>query len=970
VVVYEWSCSPSGFGATPIGYNILSPFSASTEITFTQNGNYFVYCKFTNSDGCTYIDSSNAISVNIGSQASFNINQSFCLNDSGYINNDSKLAPTGYKWYSDGTISFLPTDTSRNPVIVFSQKGIHPVSLISISVDGCLDTTTKSIIITKPVADFETMDTINICSPALVTFHSKSSPDAIFFTWDFGDGSAPIISTDTTISHVFAIKNGQSDFNIKLSVENIYGCKDVMIKNNYVRITGPVPYFKMSNTKGCEPLYVHLEDSSRNVYKFSFNYGFGSPDSTLIGDKVYTLSSPNVLYSVYKPYLYVVDITGSCFQIYQPDDSIVVYSRPKANFYVNDNDDCAPFAVKFLDSSIAATSWKWDFNNDGIIDDTAQSPVHTYNTPGKYSVKLIVTNQFGCTDTLIKTNYIEVFQLPVAKFTVSTTAICPHTAVGFTNQSTAPSPLIRYHWDFGVPGTLADTSDLADPAQFVYDITGVYTVKLWIIDSTSCVDSLILSNKITVFDSLPPSQPEPYYVTVENDKDIKIVWNKNTAADFDMYNLYRATDGYTFYPFYKTAVVTDTSYIYSTGINVKTQPYTFNMDAVDKCGYRTALSGTHQTIYLNATTYTQNSNLLLWTGYKGWPAGSYVYKLYKSPGYAGPYKLLTQLTDQDTTFIDTKLCDSTYYYYVEAVQATTNFVSKSNIEFNHPPYFVPKSATELIRASVINNSDVLVQWDTSGAMNVNRKIYLVDKMDPNGVFRNIGNSLTNTFIDNNVDVQDKSYTYRVRMQDYCGNVMQASNAGRTINLQASNVDYTVNLAWSSYGDWSNNIKYYLLEYFDPTTANWIEIARNAITDTFYTDTKLRNTDRTYCYRVKAVEDIQLIPDTSLSNEACVDLKPNITIPNAFSPNGDGLNDKFMAQGIFIQNLTGNIATDYQLRVYDRWGQVLYETHDLNDGWDGTYKGKLAEIGVYVYDMTALGNNKKRYNYKGTFNLLR
>ncbi len=968
-VTYEWSCNPVSNGATVTGSNIAAPTASSTGITFTQNGVYAVNCKFINSSGCQYFSSSNEILIYIGTQASFTINPVYCLYDTGYVVNTSQLKPVSYKWYSDGSMTFLPYDTSTTPKVVFNQRGYHPIFLIAKSVDGCVDTMKQFLVITKPTADFSTTDTVNLCGPVLVTFYSHSSSDVVLYTWDFGDGSPSFKSTDTTISHLFAIKNGRSTFTVRLVVENNFGCVDTMTKVNYIKIIGPVPYFTMSNNKGCEPLLVHIADSSRFVSRFYFSYGFGPVDSVNIGDKVYTLASPNVLYSVYKPYLFVTDNSGTCYQIYQPADSIVVYSHPKAYFYVSDSADCAPFTVDFIDTSVAATRWKWDFNNDGFIDDTTQNPSYTY-APGVYDVKLIVTNQFGCTDTILKKGYITAFQKPVAKFIVSDTAICPHAAISFTNQSVFTSPSTRFHWDFGLPTTLSDTSDVQDPPPFIYDNPGLYTVKLWVQDSALCEDSLVLTNRILVYDSLPPSQPQIYYVTVVNDNDIKIVWNKNSAPDFLKYTLYRATNGYTFYAFYKSTLVTDTSYLYNNGINVKTQPYTFNMDAIDKCNYRTALSATHQTIYLDATTQSQNSNLVTWTGYKGWAPASFIYKLYRGNTYSGAYKLVAQLTDIDTTFIDYNLCDSDYYYYVDAIQATTNFVSRSNIDFNHPPFYIPKVPVELIRATVINDKNILVEWDTSGLVNINRKSYLVDKMDPSGTFQNIAVSKGNSYIDTKVDVQNNSYTYRIRMLDYCGNLLPASNIGRSINLKVTSIDYTVYLNWNSYGDWSNNIQAYLVEYYDYAAGAFKVININPNTDTSYIDTKLRSTDTAFCYRVRAIEDLQAIPDTSVSNEACVNLPPKVNVPNAFSPNGDGLNDIFFAQGIFIQNLTGKSAIDYLLRIYDRWGQLLFETNDINKGWDGTYNGQAMEVGVYVYDLRATGNNRQRYNYKGTFHLMR
>ena len=69
----------------------------------------------------------------------------------------------------------------------------------------------------------------------------------------------------------------------------------------------------------------------------------------------------------------------------------------------------------------------------------------------------------------------------------------------------------------------------------------------------------------------------------------------------------------------------------------------------------------------------------------------------------------------------------------------------------------------------------------------------------------------------------------------------------------------------------------------------------------------------------------------------------IFVPNTFTPNGDGLNDVFIPVG-------KNIA-DFTLRVFDRWGELLFETSDLTMGWDGTYRGTVVKNDLYVWRMT-------------------
>ena len=76
--------------------------------------------------------------------------------------------------------------------------------------------------------------------------------------------------------------------------------------------------------------------------------------------------------------------------------------------------------------------------------------------------------------------------------------------------------------------------------------------------------------------------------------------------------------------------------------------------------------------------------------------------------------------------------------------------------------------------------------------------------------------------------------------------------------------------------------------------------------------------------------------------------PFVYIPNAFSPNKDGSNDKLYVRGQYI--------FEFVFRVYDRWGELVWETSNINDGWDGTYRGKLLDPDVYDYylQVTCIG----------------
>jgi gliding motility-associated-like protein len=91
--------------------------------------------------------------------------------------------------------------------------------------------------------------------------------------------------------------------------------------------------------------------------------------------------------------------------------------------------------------------------------------------------------------------------------------------------------------------------------------------------------------------------------------------------------------------------------------------------------------------------------------------------------------------------------------------------------------------------------------------------------------------------------------------------------------------------------------------------------------------------------------------------------PDIYVPTGFTPNGDGKNDKFYPFPVGIKKLN-------YFRVYNRWGQLLFSTSQLNDGWDGTFGGMKQASGTYVWVAEAMTSNGRLITKKGTVVLIR
>ena len=117
-----------------------------------------------------------------------------------------------------------------------------------------------------------------------------------------------------------------------------------------------------------------------------------------------------------------------------------------------------------------------------------------------------------------------------------------------------------------------------------------------------------------------------------------------------------------------------------------------------------------------------------------------------------------------------------------------------------------------------------------------------------------------------------------------------------------------------------------------------------------------------CYRVKSIENGGN-NQVSYSNEICFNFSPTIYIPNAFTPNNDGINDYFFIQAGAIKN--------YELKIFNRWGEELWRTNDFkSQGWDGVYKEKQAQMDVYMYAITLTDFKDKVYTMNGTVHLIR
>ncbi len=100
---------------------------------------------------------------------------------------------------------------------------------------------------------------------------------------------------------------------------------------------------------------------------------------------------------------------------------------------------------------------------------------------------------------------------------------------------------------------------------------------------------------------------------------------------------------------------------------------------------------------------------------------------------------------------------------------------------------------------------------------------------------------------------------------------------------------------------------------------------------------------------------------SISNEVEIIPAMSLYIPNTFTPNGDGMNDTF--------GVAGEAIKDFKMQIYNRWGQLIFESSDANQRWDGKFGGDKVPEGSYVYKVTAQGATGKRETREGQLNVI-
>lgn len=401
-----------------------------------------------------------------------------CLYEEVNFTNNSTINSgqiSEWEWdFGDGNIA-----SDASPNYTYSVDGVYTVTLIITSDNGCDDTLSQTITRYPIPEPSFTADPECLYTP--ITFNNISTinaPDNITsWVWNFGDGSA--LNSDQSPIHTYP---SEGDYNVTLIASSNNGC--ITTFEDTVTVY-PIPVASFYSTVICEnepPTNFTNQSTiaSGSIVTTSWDFGDGNLSS---------LPNPSNYYNQagdYSTQLIVISNFGCEDTIENP---VSVLEKPTVEFVSDKLEGCSPVCVNLSDLSVTTNSnmvaWEWNLGN--VETSSLASPEYCFEhldneTDTSFNIELTVTNDLGCTETLLKENYITVFHNPISSFE----ALPPNTnmylsTIGFENNSIGAD---EYYWDFGDD----NTSDLFE-LENLYSDTGSYFVSLIVNTINSCADT-------------------------------------------------------------------------------------------------------------------------------------------------------------------------------------------------------------------------------------------------------------------------------------------------------------------------------------------------------------------------------------------------------------------------------------------------------------------------------------------------
>lgn len=304
------------------------------------------------------------------------------------------------------------------------------------------------------------------------------------------------------------------------------------------------------------------------------------------------------------------------------------------------------------------------------------------------------------------------------------------------------------------------------------------------------------------------------------------------------------------------------------------------------------------------------------------------------------------------------------YYYITSLDSCGYYgdtSATSSIQSNSFP--APELAFYTV--TVQDNKELKLVWQKANPDSFWRyQIYKKEgRNNPSYSLLKISENINDTFMfDRDVRVDKESYCYQLVNTDLCGNKSKFNPPSCSILLEGKSFPFSHSLNWYPYDYWPLGINRYEVLKNEPGIYTEKLLTQTGEKNLFTKDEHLNYDNGLYQYTVVAYENIFGNNQNSRSNTVELIQAPILYVPNAYTENGDGLNDLFKTIPVFVK--------DYYLQIYNRWGELMFETRNKKAGFNSTFKNNEIQSDVYFYIVNYTGWDNSEHTLKGNFTILR
>lgn len=811
--------------------------------------------------------------------------------------------------FGDGT-----TSTALSPLHTYANTGDYWVKLTATnSASGCPISVDSTLIHIKKIQANINLPSI-ICGGEGAAFSALGSVDVEEqcnrgYKWIFSDPSLRPVTTSNVEESFGFTANGPQD--VTLVVTDINGCKDTASMT--FQVFNVTAQFTVNDTIICSPASMQMTDISTSDAAIA-SWQWTMPDGYGVSGQ-----NPNYLMDTILPdtsqiQLLVTDING-CKDSITAD---IYFYSPFSQLTMSPTSGhlCVGQTAQFFSTNFTSQgsnlNFAWDFG-DGTTS-TLQNPTHFYTSDTSVNVSVIYTEaSSGCKDT--NTVFVDVQGFPVANFFTnvdSLPALCNPQQINFTSQSSGSSPVAGNSWTF----SNGLTSSSATPS-FVFN-TGNYTAQLIAQTSYGCKDTITKS--FTIIGPAGDFVMDTNYICLGDSIEFSLVDTTQVggyAWDFgdgsSQVDQSPISHPYNFIPPSGQTVAKLTVYG-AGGVCPETVEKTVFIREVIADFERNGELDTTLCLgeVLQITNTSLNADQFNWNFGNGVTSASSATTFNQNYSYADTFEIYLDVRNLQYGCRDTAI--------------------KQIIVFSRPQFNALSDTVCLGDVGQLNLDSIGLNqtylWSPATGLNSttvpNPTALLSETVD-----------YTIVVLDTISDCSTEDEASIFVIQDLDDIVWDTTIVvGDFATLPISNQNGFISFVWTP------DTALSCLNCSFPTHQGFDQITYNVLM-----------TDNLGCSEAQGTFVINIFPDT------------HIDVPTTFTPNGDGVNDIIYLRGWGIKEVI-------YFQIYNRWGELVFESTDMDIGWDGYYKSTLQNNDTYTYKAMVKTWRNETIEGAGFINLMR